>query len=169
MKRCTRPGGHPKTGLAGPARDEYTSLVEATAAEVGRRAYAYAWTPVLTNFYPTYDGANDQVDRVTAVRRTRFQRVIPRYRLSTSETRDEGLGPSFIDMPSARVTERSGRHGRPYHRPAAAAADVSPAEAAAGAGGMPAVGSPAAYPLRGPQPTPAPLRPGTGLRVDVYA
>lgn len=154
------------------ARDEYTSLVEATAAEVGRRAYAYAWTPVLTNFYPTYDGANDQVDRVTAVRRTRFQRVIPRYRLSTSETRDEGLGPSFIDMPSARVTEGSGRHGPAQHRAAAAAAGAAPAAAgadAASAAGMPRVGAPAADPLRGPQPTPAPLSPGMGLRVDVFA
>jgi hypothetical protein len=52
----------------------------------------------LTNFYPTYDGQNDQVDRVSPVRRAVFQRVIPRYRLSTSETRDEGVGPAFISI-----------------------------------------------------------------------
>ena len=55
--------------------------------------------PVLTNFYPLYGGANDQVDPVLPVRRVFFQRVIPRYRLSTSETRDEGLGPDFVYAP----------------------------------------------------------------------
>ena len=73
--------------------------------------------PVLTNFYPRYDGANDQVDPVTAVRSVRFQRVEPRYRLSTSETRDEGTGPAFIESsypmtPTARsaadTPDRSG-------------------------------------------------------------
>ena len=64
----------------------------------------------LTNFYPLYDGANDQVDRVLPVRRTIFQRVIPRYELSTSETRDQGVGPTFIEVPgiswsSARPAE----------------------------------------------------------------
>jgi hypothetical protein len=48
-----------------------------------------------TNFYPAYDNANDQVDRITPVARVRFQRVLPRYRLSTSETRDLGLGPAM--------------------------------------------------------------------------
>jgi hypothetical protein len=52
----------------------------------------------LTNFYPLYGDANDQVDRVTAVNRTLFQRVIPRYELSTSDTRDSGLGPEFIEQ-----------------------------------------------------------------------
>jgi hypothetical protein len=54
---------------------------------------------VLTNFYPGYDGANDQVDRVSPVFPVAFQRVIPRYRLSTSETRDLGTGPGFIYAP----------------------------------------------------------------------
>ena len=48
-----------------------------------------------TNFYPWYGAANDQVDPVLAVHPIYFQRVIPRYRLSTSETRDLGVGPMF--------------------------------------------------------------------------
>jgi hypothetical protein len=48
-----------------------------------------------TNFYPLYNGANDQVDRVSAIRSVGFQKVIPRYRLSTSETRDLGTGPDI--------------------------------------------------------------------------
>lgn len=69
------------------------------AALAARRLPPAASRPVLTNFYPLYDGANDQVDPVTAVRRVFFQQVIPRYRLSTSETRDQGLGPDFIYAP----------------------------------------------------------------------
>lgn len=29
----------------------------------------------------------------------RFQRIIPRYRLSASDTNDSGLGPAFYDVP----------------------------------------------------------------------
>ena len=87
---------------------------------------------MLTNFYPRYDGANDQVDPVTAVRSVRFQRVEPRYRLSTSETRDQGTGPAFIESsypmtPTVRNTadtpDRSGMDpgpGRPLGPPAPA-------------------------------------------------
>ena len=97
-------------GLAG----KYLSLVQETTAEVTRQT---PWqrsnsqrTFVLTNFYPSYDRANDQVDRVVPVRRTIFQRVISRYRLSTSETRDEELGPAFIDVPCV-TSSRSGKAG----------------------------------------------------------
>jgi hypothetical protein len=48
-----------------------------------------------TNFYPLYNSANDQVDRVTGVSPVGFQAVLPRYRLSTSETRDLGTGPDI--------------------------------------------------------------------------
>jgi len=48
-----------------------------------------------TNFYPRYGAANDQVDPVLQIHPIYFQRVIPRYRLSTSETRDLGVGPMF--------------------------------------------------------------------------
>ena len=52
-----------------------------------------------TNFYPLYDGKNDQVDRVSSVRPVAFQIIIPRYRLSTSDTRDLGTGPGLEEIP----------------------------------------------------------------------
>lgn len=96
--------------------------------------------PTLTNFYPTYDGANDQVDPVLAVRRPIFQRIIPRYRLSASETRDEGLGPAFVE--SAYLPASAGLR--------------SPAPGTSGKSVS-------------PRPQPAPLEPGTGSLVDIYA
>jgi len=47
--------------------------------------------------------ANDQVDPVLKVQPVQFQRVLPRYRLSTSETRDLGVGPMFTEVPSLSV------------------------------------------------------------------
>lgn len=125
--------------------------MEETTAFVGRRAAAYV-PPVLTNFYPTYGDANDQVDRVTPVRRSIFQRVIPRYRLSTSETRDQGLGPAFIDAPY--LLEESG---------------PAPAAVAAGGGGRTASEEGGGSPPRTGLPAPAPLSPGTGTLVDLFA
>ena len=54
-------------------------------------------TPYIlkTNFYPRYGSANDQVDPVSEIHPIYFQRVVPRYRISTSETRDLGVGPMF--------------------------------------------------------------------------
>ena len=65
----------------------------------------------ITNFYPLYDGQNDQVDPVTAVRPVRFQPIIPRYRLSSSETRDDGTGPAFLEVfsPGLPVRRTTGR------------------------------------------------------------
>ena len=110
---------------------------------VAARRYSGAYWP-LTNFYPQYDGANDQVDRVTAVRAVRFQRILPRYQLSTSETRDEGVGPTF--------------DGAILVRGAGSRTEVS-----AGAG-APAAGTPAVrgQPARG-------LPPWMGTRVDTRA
>ena len=54
-----------------------------------------------TNFYPTYDESNDQVDRVSSIKSIQFQKIIPRYRLSTSETRDQGTGPGIEEIPVA--------------------------------------------------------------------
>ena len=52
-----------------------------------------------TNFYPTYvDGGKDLVTPVAASRLSEFQTVIPRYRLSMSETRNEGTGPNFLEV-----------------------------------------------------------------------
>ncbi|NBC29999.1 MAG: hypothetical protein GVY29_08400 [Spirochaetes bacterium] len=99
----------------------------------------------LTNFYPLYDAANDQVDRIVPVRRTIFQRIIPRYELSTSETRDQGLGPAFIEIPSFSYSI-----GEPQ-------ASTRPTTAATAA-------APGAIPSR-----PSPLPDGVGRRIDLWA
>ena len=59
----------------------------------------------LTNFYPRYDGNNDQVDAILRIQPASFQRIIPRYRLSTSETRDVGSGPMFDEVPGRPFVE----------------------------------------------------------------
>ncbi|MFP4484987.1 MAG: hypothetical protein ACLFO1_09060 [Spirochaetaceae bacterium] len=99
----------------------------------------------LTNFYPLYDGTNDQVDRVLPVRHTIFQRVIPRYELSTSETRDQGVGPTFIEVPG--ISWSSAR----------------PAEAEAG--GLPRRAP--SRPMTPPGPERAPLPDYAGRRIDL--
>jgi hypothetical protein len=143
--------------------------VEETQGFVGRRAQAHA-IPALTNFYPTYDGANDQVDRVLPVRRTMFQRVIPRYRLSTSETRDQGLGPSFIyseyEPPGPRSARRDRGPGDEQGPEVAAVSSTdagSGTRAAAGVAGAPGAALPA------PSSRPAPLPAGRGVFVDLFA
>lgn len=123
--------------------------MEETTAFVARRA-TLAVPGVLTNFYPTYGDANDQVDRVLPVRRTIFQRVIPRYRLSTSETRDQGLGPAFIH--SGYVHEEPRRMER-----------------ATGAGDAVTTADPSSATVAARIPTPAPLWPGTGTKIDLLA
>ena len=48
-----------------------------------------------TNFYPGGDGERGGIDPIAPIGRVRFQRIIPRYELSTAETRESGLGPSL--------------------------------------------------------------------------
>ncbi|NBC30648.1 MAG: hypothetical protein GVY29_11750 [Spirochaetes bacterium] len=114
----------------------------------------------LTNFYPLYDGANDQVDRVLPVRRAIFQRILPRYELSTSETRDEGVGPNFIETADWEPP------GAPS--PGAARGSVAaPSGVAAPEEQAPTV-APTAALLETPVMRPrAPLPAGQGLRVDI--
>ena len=51
-----------------------------------------------TNFYPKYlDGNLDQVTPTAATYSTEFQKIIPRYNLSMSETRNYGTGPTFLE------------------------------------------------------------------------
>jgi len=69
--------------------------VDITLPVYGPRQPVITTHILKTNFYPRYGAANDQVDPVLAVHPIYFQRVIPRYRLSTSETRDLGVGPMF--------------------------------------------------------------------------
>lgn len=73
--------------------------MEIVATRIARTARTPGTTYLRrTNFYPTYDGANDQVDRVSPVIPAGFQIIIPRYRLSTSETRDLGTGPAIDEV-----------------------------------------------------------------------
>ncbi|MFW5826842.1 MAG: hypothetical protein ACOCU4_02055 [Alkalispirochaeta sp.] len=71
------------------------------AARAARGTSRFDTVP-MTGFYPLYDGDEDQVDRIAPISRIAFQRVIPRYRLSSSATRDTGLGPAFYDVPVYR-------------------------------------------------------------------
>ena len=80
----------------------------ATDALVARRAATGALLGTdfrTTNFYPIGDG-NDRIDRVSAIRSVRFQEVIPRYRLSTNLTRDEGTGPLMMGALAALAPPR---------------------------------------------------------------
>lgn len=52
-----------------------------------------------TIFYPRYTSGLDYVSYVSPVERVAFQKVLPRYRLSSSQTRDTGLGPFFEKIP----------------------------------------------------------------------
>lgn len=70
----------------------------------------YPWHQVFwkTNFYPSYDSDNDQVDPVSSISKTFFQPIIPNYEISTSETRDQGLGPALemIDLGPLNTKQR---------------------------------------------------------------
>lgn len=59
-----------------------------------------------TTFYPNYKLGYDYVSRVLPVQRVAFQRVLPRYYLSTSLTRDTGLGPFFEKIRKPSYIER---------------------------------------------------------------
>lgn len=120
--------------------------MSASSAYVAARRSPTVNTARLTNFYPLYDAANDQVDRVSPVRRTIFQRVIPRYELSTSETRDQGVGPAFIEVPSFSYS-------------------IGSAEEAPRGRAAPLPGGVAAPPAV----TQAPLPEGVGQRIDLWA
>ena len=116
--------------------------MSALPAYVAARPSATVKVARLTNFYPLYDAANDQVDRIVPVRRTIFQRIIPRYELSTSETRDQGLGPNFIEVPSFSYV-----FGEP-----------------------PAAATPTDTEAQGPVSSrPSPLPAGVGRRIDLWA
>jgi hypothetical protein len=88
--------------------NEAQALVQRRSPVQGQRAEAErslvtASSGRLTNFYPLYNGSNDQVDPVLRVQPVLFQRILPRYDLSTSQTRDQGLGPMFADIPESPV------------------------------------------------------------------
>jgi hypothetical protein len=102
----------------------------AMQSQIQSRAAAYQNPLRYTNFYPLYGGANDQVDPVRRVQPVLFQGVIPGYRLSTSETRDLGVGPMFKEGPSVSSSgdSRSVLHnpGVSTPEPAGRAAELEP-------------------------------------------
>lgn len=55
----------------------------------------------VTTFYPQYGENRDKIQPVRGVFPTMFQEVIPRYDLSASDTRDDGVGPMFEETPYA--------------------------------------------------------------------
>ena len=64
-----------------------------------RRKAQWKRLEATTNFYPTYvDGNKDKVTPTAATYKTQFQTVIPRYNLSMTETRNEGTGPTFLEI-----------------------------------------------------------------------
>ncbi len=75
-----------------------------------RRWYTYP----ITNFYPGYSNSVGRLDRIAPISSVRMQRVLPRYNMSTEQTRTSGLGPPLIDYPVS--VEISGEHGSPFSR-----------------------------------------------------
>ncbi len=75
-----------------------------------RRWYTYP----ITNFYPGYSNSVGRLDRIAPISSVRMQRVLPRYNMSTEQTRTSGLGPPLIDYPVS--VELSGEHGSPFSR-----------------------------------------------------
>jgi hypothetical protein len=80
-----------------------------------------------TRFYPQYTSGLDYVSYVSPVERVAFQKVLPRYMLSTSQTRDTGLGPlleriQYFSCPEEVEVETEFRktpgekHRLPYRR-----------------------------------------------------
>lgn len=47
-----------------------------------------------TRFYPD-GGQNDSISKIQGIGRVQMQRIYPNYELSTSETRESGLGPQI--------------------------------------------------------------------------
>ncbi|UCF96114.1 MAG: hypothetical protein JSV89_13120 [Spirochaetaceae bacterium] len=92
----------------------------------GSRTTPFPGSLRYTNFYPLYNGANDQVDPVLRVQPVQFQRILPRYSLSTSETRDLGVGPMFDEVPSISLL-RDEAFGPPERGADAVRIDAAPA------------------------------------------
>lgn len=61
-----------------------------------------------TNFYPLYDSDDDRVEAIQPISGVLFQRVLPHYEISSTETRDSGLGPVFDAEPQILPVERNG-------------------------------------------------------------
>jgi hypothetical protein len=80
------------------------------------RGPRYFWP---TRFYPQYTSGLDYVSYVSPVERVAFQKVLPRYMLSTSQTRDTGLGPSMERIAYSSSVEEVEADAAPKQRPGA--------------------------------------------------
>ncbi|MBF0279396.1 MAG: hypothetical protein HQM13_16485 [SAR324 cluster bacterium] len=68
-----------------------------------KRGYVEHWNSRrVTTFYPQYGEGRDVVEAIRPVQITKFQQVIPRYNLSATDTRDDGVGPMFEEVPYDR-------------------------------------------------------------------
>ena len=68
-----------------------------------------------TNFHPQYsDGGHDRVTAIVSTRPTGFQKVLPNYDMSMSETRNTGLGPMFNEPPYQRPAYYLRRKGESF-------------------------------------------------------
>jgi hypothetical protein len=76
----------------------------------------YFWP---TRFYPQYTSGLDYVSYVSPVEPVAFQKVLPRYMLSTSQTRDAGLGPSLERVAYASYVEEVEAEAESTKRPGA--------------------------------------------------
>ena len=77
-----------------------------------RRAMLPVARYLPTQFYPGGEGERPALNPVAGVGAVQLQRIIPRYELSTAETRESGLGPSLELPPQAArppVTSRAGQ------------------------------------------------------------
>ncbi len=72
------------------------------------------YTYPITNFYPGYSNSVGRLDRIAPISSVRMQRVLPRYHMSTEQTRTSRLGPPLIDYPVS--VELSGEYGSPFSR-----------------------------------------------------
>jgi len=52
----------------------------------------------VTTFYPQYGEGRDRVEPIKRIHTVKFQQVIPRYNLSATNTRDDGVGPMFEEV-----------------------------------------------------------------------
>ena len=60
-----------------------------------------------TQFYPGGEGERAELGPIAGVGPVRLQRIIPRYELSTAETRESGLGPQLELPPQRRSPQRA--------------------------------------------------------------
>ena len=74
-----------------------TAISNATQSyQASRAAQRYLRSAPVTNFYPNY--GEERAERIAPVQPARFQEIIPRYNLSTSQTRTQGTGPALYDL-----------------------------------------------------------------------